>query len=243
MRPETREPLVLSSEKATRPRWLLSLFLGTTLSLAGILLSQIIPTMLFGEVEGAAFGLVGLIQLVLVPLAVWVGLRPVGIGLKDIGLRGPKVLQDFGLGLSVALLFAILQFTVLIPETGGSTRSDVVANVAQIGESWIGVLGFLMLAWTSGLAEELLFRGHFLTTLRNVIGNSRPALAVAFGVTVVFFAALHGYQGWAGILDTGFYGGLTLTALFIARGGRLTACYAAHAGWNSLAAMGLYLWY
>jgi membrane protease YdiL (CAAX protease family) len=143
----------------------------------------------------------------------------------------------------VAVTFAILQFGFLIPATGGAERSDVVANVAQLGGSLAGAIGFIALAWTGGVAEEILFRGHLLSTLRNAFGPSRAALWFAALLTVVVFGGLHGYQGWAGVIDTGLYGGVVLTALFVFTAGRLTACAVAHATWNTLAVIGLYLWY
>lgn len=237
------EPLYLGSHAAGRGRWWASFLFGTALALAALVASQVLASIVLGRLEGLGYGLVGIAQAVLVPLAVWIGLRPVGLSLDRIGLRGPRVARDAALGLAVAVVFAILQFTILIPMTGGAERKDVVTNVAQIGGSLGGVAGFIILAWTGGFAEELLFRGHLLTSLRNALGESRAALIVASATTVVVFAALHGYQGWAGVLDTGLYGGLILTVLFVATEGRLTACVVAHAVWNTLATIGLYLWY
>lgn len=241
---ETKGVLVLTVPGATRWRWIGSLVLGTVLGLVVFVGSNVLPQLVLRRpLEGTDYALVGLLQVGLVPLAVWVGLRPLGIGLRDIGWRGRRFGRDLTLGLGVALGFALLQFAVLIPATGGADRSDVAVNAAQIGDSFPGVLGFVVLAWTGGLAEELLFRGHILTTLRNALGASRTGLIVAAGATVLVFALLHGYQGWAGVVDSGLYGGVALTVLFIWTSGRLTACTAAHAGWNSLAAVGIYLWY
>jgi membrane protease YdiL (CAAX protease family) len=53
---------------------------------------------------------------------------------------------------------------------------------------------------------------------------------------------LHGYQGWAGVIDSGLYGGVTLTLLYLWRR-KLTACIVAHALWNSLAAVLLFSLY
>ena len=235
--------LILTSVTASRPRWIFSAVLGGILALAAIVLSNLAVAALFRPVEGIAYACVGLFQLALVPLAVWIGLRPVGLNLHDIGLRGPHVGRDLVLGLSIAVGFAILQFGLLIPLTGGASRSDVATNTLQIGDSAVGVLGVVALAWTGGFSEELLFRGHLLTTLRNAMGESIGSLVLAAGFTVVVFALLHGYQGWAGIVDSALYGGLALTVLFLGTKGRLAASIAAHAGWNSLAAVGLYLWY
>lgn len=240
----TERLLVVDVPGATRSRWIGSLLLGTLLSLAVFVGSNVVPRLVLGRpLAGTDYAAVGLLQIVLVPAAVWIGLRPLGIGLRDLGVKGPRFGRDLCVGLATALGFAVLQFAVLIPATGGAGRSDVAANAAQLGDSLPGVIAFIVLAWTGGLAEELLFRGHFLTTLRNGLGTSRTALFVAASITVVVFALLHGYQGWAGVVDSGLYGGVALTALFLWTDGRLTACAAAHAGWNSLAAIGIYVWY
>ena len=242
--PDRRGLLVPDRADASRLRWFTSFVLGVVLCLAAFFATNVVPELALGRpLVGLDFALVGVLQALLIPLAALVALRPVGAGMRELGLRGPHVRADALIGLAVALAFAALQFGALIPATGGAERSDIVVNAAQIGESVLGVIGFVVLAWTGGFAEELFFRGHFLTTLRNGLGTSRAALIVAAGVTVIVFALLHGYQGWAGVIDAGFFGGLVLTGLFLWRRGRLTACVVAHAAWNSLATIGIWLWY
>ncbi len=205
--------------------------------------SEVIPRVFLGlELEGITYALVGLIRLILGGAAVFLALRVVGRRFRDIGLVSAHLTGDLAIGASVAVAFALIQFLVIIRNTGGAGRSDVAANAAQIGTSFLGVPGFVILAWTGAFSEELFFRGHFFTALRKLLGPSRLALVVAVAATVVLFAAGHGYQGWAGIVDTGFYGGLTLTVLFVWRR-RLTPCIVAHALWNTLATVVIYWWY
>lgn len=236
--------LIHDTTAGGRSRWLVSFALGAVLCLAVFFTSNVGPQLRLGrELVGIEYAIVGLLQIALVPVAVWLALRPVGLGLREVGVRGERWRADVLIGLGVAVGFAALQFGLIIPATGGAERSDIVVNAAQVGESFRGVLGFVVLAWTGGVAEELFFRGHFLTTLRNAFGRSGTALVAAVVVTIVVFALLHGYQGVAGVIDSGIFGGLALTLLFLWRGGRLTACAVAHATWNSLAATGVWLWY
>lgn len=224
-------------------RLLAALTLGAILWLAGTILSQFIPQVLLGlELEGITYAVVGLLQLVFGPLAVWLALRVADMRFRDIGVTSDGWRVEALIGAAVAIAFGLLQFLVVIPATGGASRSDIVANAAQIGPTWWGVLGFTVLAWTGGLSEELLFRGHFVTLLRRLLGASPAALTVVVLLVTVLFAAGHGYQGWAGVIDTGLYGGLTLTLLFLWRR-RLTACVVAHALWNTIAATAIFLWY
>lgn len=246
MSPSPASAGLLIREAATggRSRWIVSFVLGVVLCLAVFFASNVRPQVLLGfDMVGVDYALVGLLQIALIPLAVWVALRPVGLGLREVGVTGENWRADALIGLGVAVGFAALQFGLIIPATGGAERSDIVVNAAQIGESARGVLSFVVLAWTGGVAEELFFRGHFLTTLRNAFGRSRAALVAAAAVTIVVFALLHGYQGVAGVVDSGMFGGVALTLLFLWRRGRLTACAVAHAAWNSLAATGIWLWY
>jgi len=233
----------LAPRSVTKWHWAGALLLGTVLWFAALITSEIVPQVFLGlELQGTTYALVGVIRAVLGFVAVAVALRLVQLRVRDVGLASVHWRSDAIIGTAFALVFALVQFLVVIPNTGGVARSDVAANAAQIGDSAWGVFGFIVLAWTGAFSEELFFRGHFFTTLRNLLGGSSIALAVAVVATVAVFAAGHGYQGWAGVLDTGFYGGLTLTLLYVWRG-RLTACIVAHALWNTLATVAIYLWY
>ena len=227
----------------TKWRWAGALLLGTVLWFAALIASEVIPQVFLDlELEGPTYALVGLIRAVLGLAAVAAALRVVRLRLRDVGLVSAHWRSDALIGAAIAVVFALLQFLVIIPNTGGAARSDVAANAAQLGESIWGVAGFVVLAWTGAFSEELFFRGHFFTTLRNLLGGSRAALVAAIAATVALFAAGHGYQGWVGMVDTGLYGGLTLTLLYVWRR-RLTSCIVAHALWNTLATIAIYLWY
>lgn len=230
-------------QQVSKWRWAGALLLGTVLWSAALLASEVIPQVVFGlELGGSTYALVGMIRAILGLAAVAVALRLVRFRLRDVGLVARRWRGDALVGAGIAVAFALVQFLLVIPNTGGAARSDVAANAAQIGDSVWGVLGFVVLAWTGALSEEVFFRGHFFTTLRNLLGGSGVALVATVAATVALFAAGHGYQGWAGVVDTGFYGGLTLTLLYIWRG-RLTVCIVAHAMWNTLATVAIYLWY
>ncbi|MGD2130429.1 MAG: CPBP family intramembrane metalloprotease [Lysobacterales bacterium] len=234
---------LLPSGSVTKWRWAGALLLGTVLWSAALFTSEVIPQILLGlKLQGPTYALVGMIQAVLGFLAVAIALGLVKRGVRDVGLVSAHWRNDALIGAAVAVVFALVQFLVIIPNTGGAGRSDIAVNAAQIGDSAWGVFGFVVLAWTGAFSEELFFRGLFFTAVHKMLGGTNAALAVAVAATVALFAAGHGYQGWAGVVDTGFYGGLTLTLLFVWRG-RLTACIVAHALWNTLATEAIYLWY
>lgn len=234
----------ITARAVTKKRWLLALLLGTMLWLLATVASQILAAVVFdGPLLGWHYGVIGVLQAVLGPMAIMVALHPVGLRLRDLGLTRTAWRRDAAIGAAVATTFALIQFLVVIPATGGAQRSDIVVNAAQIGDSLWGVIGFIVLAWAgAGWSEELFFRGHWLTLLEKLLGTSQRALILTTVLTTVFFALLHGYQGWSGVIDTGLYGGLTLTLLFLWRK-RLTACMVAHALWNTFAIIVIYFWY
>lgn len=237
----TRPPS--ASGEVLKARWAGALLVGTLLWFAAVVASEIVPQVFLGlELVGPTYALVGVIRALLGLAAVAIALRVVPLRLRDVGLVLDGWRSDLLIGTAVAMIFALLQFLLIIPSTGGATRTDVAANAAQIGDSAWGVFGFVVLAWTGAFSEELFFRGHFFTTVRGLLGRSASALVATIAATVVLFAASHGYQGWAGVVDTGIYGGLILTLLYVLRG-RLLACIVAHGLWNTLATAVIYLFY
>ncbi|MCB0037993.1 MAG: CPBP family intramembrane metalloprotease [Anaerolineales bacterium] len=234
---------VSKTSSVSKKRWMAALLLCAILWLAATVASQFLPQVLLNlPLVGITFALVGVLQLLLAPVAIGVGLSIVRLQFREIGLTTAEWQREALLGLAVAAVFAALQFLIIIPNTGGATRSDIVANSAQIGDSIGGVVGFLVLAWAGAFSEELFFRGYFVTTLRHLFGNTRLALTAITILTTALFALGHGYQGWAGVIDTGIYGGLILTLLFLWRG-RLTAPIVAHAMWNTYPTLARYFLY
>jgi hypothetical protein len=194
-----------------------------------------------GLTTGLRFAILGLIELAFGGAVVVLALRMAGLKLANVGLTTMHAGADLLIGFGVAVAFAALQFLVIIPATGGATRSDIVANAAQIGDTLPGLLGFFVLAVFGSTSEELLFRGLLLGGLAIVAGGGVGARPVATILVVVLFALGHGYQGWAGIVDTGLYGGLLLSLLYWWRGARLAAPIAAHMGWNAIASTLVFL--
>jgi hypothetical protein len=94
-----------------------------------------------------------------------------------------------------------------------------------------------------GLAVALAFAALQFGVLIPATGGAERSDIVVNAAQIGESSLLHGYQGWAGVIDAGFFGGLVLTGLFLWRRGRPTACVVAHAAWNSLATIGIWLWY
>lgn len=124
--------------------------------------------------------------------AVSVGLRLARRPLSAAGFTLENVRADVLVGAAVAVVWAALQFVIIIPLTGGAERADLVVNAAQIGTTLPGLAAFVLLAWGGGFAEEVFFRAHLMTTLRGIFGASPVATALVVLVPTVLFATLHG---------------------------------------------------
>jgi len=201
------------------------------------------PIFLDRDLVGSTYAIVALLFAPLAFGAVAAGLRIARCRLVDAGFTLENARADILLGATIAVSWAALQFLVLIPLTGGAERADVVVNAEQLGTSLSGLAAFMLLAWGGGFAEEVFFRSHLMTSLRGIFGQSRIATTLVVLIPTVLFAMVHGYQGgWVGMLDTGIFGGATLSLLFLWRG-RLTSCVVAHALWNTLASVVIFVRY
>lgn len=229
---------------ATRRRWAAALAVGLLLATMAFGISFVLPYLLAGNPSPPwAVALVGIVQLLLMVPVLAVVRRVGKLQWRQLGITRDRLGADLLIGLAVAIAFGLLQFGLIIPATGGETRIDVVANLAQMAGGPAMVGGFAILAVLGGLAEELLFRGLLLHGLAAMLRRVPGGVALAVLLLVVLFGALHGYQGWAGVVDTAAYGGLTLSLLTLWRKGRIAAAMAAHAGWNAIAVTCLALLY
>ena len=202
------------------------------------------PVIFLGrDLVGSTYAIVALLFAPLALAAVATGLRIARCHPANAGFTLENAHSDILLGVTVAVSWAALQFLFLIPLTGGAERADVVVNAEQLGTSLSGLAAFILLAWAGGFAEEVFFRSHLMTSLRGIFGESRIATTLVVLVPTMLFAMVHGYQGgWVGMLDTGIFGGATLSLLYLWRG-RLTPCVVAHALWNTIAAVVIFVWY
>lgn len=232
------------STVASRSGWVAGLLVGTVLWAVAVFLAHSFPVIVLGrELAGPTYSIVALLFAPLAFGAVSLGLRLARCPLSAAGFTLEHALADVLVGVAVAVLWATLQFVIIIPLTGGAERADVVVNAGQIGTTLSGLGGVVLLAWGGGFAEEVFFRAHLMTTLRGIFGASRVAGSLVVLVPTVLFAMVHGYQGgWIGMLDTGVFGGATLSLLFFWRG-RLMPCVVAHALWNTIASVVIFVWY
>jgi membrane protease YdiL (CAAX protease family) len=61
---------------------------------------------------------------------------------------------------------------------------------------------------TSGVGEELVWRGYILNRVADLIGRSRLGWTVSIGIVSVVFGLAHFNQGWTGIIENSIDGAL-----------------------------------
>lgn len=160
-------------------------------------------------------------------VAVWAGLAS-GFGGDGLGL---VALAPFSvLGWSVGMI-PVLVALVLVGRALGLRESPLLAGLLpRTGKE---KLGFVALAVSAGICEEVVFRGFLITALNGAIGSKWGAVLVAAGV----FGLLHAYQRATGVARAAVLG-LLLTVPFLATGS-LIPSIVAHVGVDLLAGLWL----
>jgi hypothetical protein len=180
------------------------------------------------------------VMLVAVTLGVTIALRIQGRGIWDLGLKSDRWLYDSGIGCLVGLSMTLLFFGLILPLTGGSNRSDVVALQRSLVGGALSALGLIITGWiVGGYTEELFFREFVITTLQRLFGKGRLAITAAVLCSSVFFGCAHAYQGWAGVAET-MVTGLSWSVLYVWRR-CLVAPMVAHGLFDMLNFLGI-LW-
>ncbi|MGK3982375.1 CPBP family intramembrane glutamic endopeptidase [Sorangium sp. So ce136] len=116
----------------------------------------------------------------------------------------------------------------LAPERLAAEKTAALGGFSALPPSLI-----LPLALFTGIYEELVFRGFFLSRLRAALSpdpRHRAAAALAVVLSSALFAAGHFYQSMLGVVQT-FAIGLVLGALAVRRD-NVWPCVVAHAGIN-----------
>ena len=224
-------------------RWLVTLVVGVVVWMVGRVLAATIASSLFGEeLKGGALAVFAGLAILLVTTGLHFTQRIPRRTLRDLGLTFDNWRTDALIGAGVGLVYAVVQFGLIIPNTGGALREDVIASRELMGGTVTGLISGIILGWlVGGFCEELFFRGFLITNIRYLFGHQRWGLWIGVVISVVYFAYGHAYQGWIGMVDVGI-GALLWTGLYLWRG-RLTAAMVGHGLWDMLAFLGLYFLY
>jgi len=126
---------------------------------------------------------------------------------KSIGLIRPKNLMKLVvvtacLGILIEIIMEILVNPIIEKLTFSEIDLSKV-EIISIGDylTWI-ILGFVL----GGLLEEILFRGFLITRISKILRKNPKKEVLALFITLILFGLCHFYQGWSGVISTGFTG-------------------------------------
>ena len=195
-----------------------------------------------GGFKGINLAYIGLFQLISVLGILHLALKYLGVSWRFIGVPEKPKASHIILGLAVGLTWAIIQFIWLFPATGGANRPDIAAILEAYDHSVAGVLGYAVLGVLGGgISEELYNRGFFINVLNGALGNTALSYVISVVLSVLFFAGGHLPDSplmWLDIMVPT----LAYTALFVTTK-KVTASICAHALYNLLAVIGVWLMY
>jgi uncharacterized protein len=145
---------------------------------------------------------------VLFGFVVW-GVRKSGTRVRDLVGGRWEHFEDFLLDVAIAIGFWILSALVLVscaylvglanPERIKEAQKQIEFLLPSTGlESAIAV----MLAFTAGFCEEVIFRGYLQRQLGALAGNIWTGLVLSG----IFFGCAHGYEGWRRMVVIAVYG-------------------------------------
>ena len=119
-----------------------------------------------------------------------------------------------GIGISIVMLVLIGYFSKKIRSKMAAVLADESIQFL-IPKTFVDRLLFLFVAITAGFCEEIIFRGAMLYYLSNL---SYDLSIITIGIiSSMLFGIIHLYQGWKGVLQTTYVGGV-LFLLFVGTG-------------------------
>lgn len=226
----------MKNKSISKPKTIL--IFVTTIILGFILF--LLPNLFFGitKINGGPSGInlaiIAIFQLVTVSTLLYFSLKKLNLDFRFIGLSFQNWKKDCLLGVLTGLGWAVLNFGLILPNTGGATRPDVLEVINGLDGSIVGLISFIILGVVGGgITEEIYNRGYFITVLKGTFKNPNVGLWVATASSILFFAAGHfpsNFIEWVDILIST----ISFTILFLTTK-RLTASIVAHGTWNMTA--------
>lgn len=191
-------------------------------------------TKINGGVAGINLAIIAFFQLVTVCTLIYFSLKFLKKDFNYIGLSFEHWKGDFLLGLSVTIVRTAIDFLLIIPNTGGAERADIVETINGLDGTTVGLISIIILGVVGGgITEEIYNRGFFITIMRDFFKNPKAGMWVAVVLSILFFAVGHFPTNTLEWLDI-LVAGIIYTGLFLLTK-RLTASIVAHGLWNMLA--------
>jgi hypothetical protein len=174
------------------------------LLIAALFLGLMAASVVFQIVLGAQIALISCVVLI----TVFQRLR--GETWRDLGMRSPRTLTSFALGSVLCVAIFILAnalngaLAAILPQILGDSGAE---RTLPSVTTWMDYLTFMAIIWTTdAFAEEMVFRGFFMTRIAEAFGRGVGAWTLALVLPAALFGAAHFPQGLAGVLITGSIG-------------------------------------
>jgi len=164
--------------------------------------------------------------------------------LYSIGFKKPKNwVKTIALTLAIGIAIELFAETIFNPLAEKITNSTIDLTEVDFKDSifmyflWV-IIGFVL----GGFLEEILFRGFLLTRVSKLFSKIKTGNFVGLISTSLIFGLCHLYQGWSGVLSTGFVG-LLLGIIFLLSRKNLWYSILTHGFINLVSITILYLGY
>jgi hypothetical protein len=166
----------------------------------------------------------------------WMSMRLRGVGWSDLGLRfDPGWRRLIMAGVAAGFVMEALELFVTQPLLVRLTgRYPDLSDFHELIGNPRVLLEAIAVSWLlAGLGEELVWRGHVMNRLADLIGRNRWGWTASLVLANAAFGYAHVYQGATGVVEN-FIDGALLGLLYLACGRNLWAPIVAHGMTDSL---------
>ncbi len=157
-----------------------------------------------------------------------------GIGQK---INRKTVLNSLLIAVTLFMVFSVLIDPLLqnwLGEYDLSSIDDIRGNFA-------GYIILMIVMWVfAAFGEELLFRGYYMKSLAELIGNNNTSWLLSALITSTYFGISHAYQGLIGVVSV-FLWSFVISLLFIKNRNNLLLLVLIHGIYDSIGITLIYL--
>lgn len=157
-----------------------------------------------------------------------------GIGQK---INRKTVLNSFLIAITLYIVFSVFIDPLLqnwLGEYDLSSIDDIRGNFA-------GYIILMIIMWVfAAFGEELLFRGYYMKSLAELIGNNKKSWLLSALITSTYFGVSHAYQGLIGVVSV-FLWSFVISMLFIKNRNNLLLLVLIHGIYDSIGITLIYL--
>ena len=123
-----------------------------------------------------------------------------GRNMSQLGLGYPPGISSMAFWIILAFVVLYLfDFFAELRNKGESEDTDT-ATIAFLPVNRQEYLHYIVMAFSAGVTEEILFRSYFINYMISMAGNSALGVALAISVPAVIFGVVHLYQGWKAVI-------------------------------------------